>query len=161
MRNKKTAFWAIIIAFMGLLLSCSLDPYGDGLGNNSTGGNTNILVPNIEIDTGNGGGTGGGTGGGGNNNIYGTIKIVNNDDYPITQWILYNSSGDIVKWSSTEISAGSSYSITSVPPGTYKVNVMGGWFGWMRNETTEYFKVISGYTNTITLSKNEFRWTSY
>ena len=229
----KKVFWVLVL-FVGLFLSCSLDPYGEGLGENSTGGNTSIIVPNIETCTkpsapssvvavtqsissiriswnsvsgatrynvyrslsangtysyvgqssttsfthtglsasttyhyrvsaenncGEGvqsnsasATTSGGTG---------TIRIVNNDDYPITQWILYNSSGTIVRSSSTSIAAGSSFSITNVSAGTYRVNVMGGWFGSLRNETTQNFVLISWGTINVTLNKNTFTWQTY
>jgi hypothetical protein len=55
MKNTKFKFWMSAVAAVGLLLSCSvIDPYGEGPGSNSTGGDTSILVSNIE--NGNGGG---------------------------------------------------------------------------------------------------------
>jgi len=49
MKNKKiTTLAAGVIAAVGLLLSCSLEPYGEGLGKNSKGGDASIIVPNVE-----------------------------------------------------------------------------------------------------------------
>ncbi|MCL1947113.1 MAG: fibronectin type III domain-containing protein [Chitinivibrionia bacterium] len=62
---KITAFTAIIAAFIAFFLSCSLEPYGEGRGNNSTGGNSLTILPNIEDNSGGNGGDGG-SGGGGN-----------------------------------------------------------------------------------------------
>ena len=50
---KKNMFFGGF-AVSAFLLSCSLDPYGEGLGSNSTGGDTSIIIPNIEIGSGGG-----------------------------------------------------------------------------------------------------------
>ncbi|MCL1947504.1 MAG: fibronectin type III domain-containing protein [Chitinivibrionia bacterium] len=53
---KKNMFFAATFAIIAFLLSCSLDPYGEGLGANSTGGDSSIITTNPGVEINNGGG---------------------------------------------------------------------------------------------------------